>query len=231
MTSLVVVADRVFAPAAPLVRPRSVRLQLVARVDERGREEAAARRRSRRGSRSCRRRRSGCRSRIVPALRAGRPRVRRAASTAIRLLASPERPPVLETLKRITTRVSAPAAGDGSPDAHRRRRHAAPGDDAAPGIDVTFGRSVVVLTEMVFAPAGPLVRPRGREPRAGRPRSTNALVKNPQSDTPPAGQAHEPTSTPRVTSRIVPVCQPSVPVPGGTVTPRCGCSPHRTGRP
>ena len=93
---------------------------------------------------------------------------------------------------------------------------------AAPGItcaaaEVCAGRSVVVDTDTVLAPAGPFVSPR-RVIWSWSPASMNALENRPQLVTSPAGRTHEPTSTLRVTSRTVALCQPSMPVFGGSVT-------------
>src|SRR3954470_23827282 len=83
---------------------------------------------------------------------------------------------------------------------------------------VTIGRSLVVATVSVLVPRGPLVMPR-RMIWSRSPPLANEPEKNPQTETWAAfGSGHEPTSTLRVTSWIVPLRQSGVVASDGSVT-------------
>ena len=84
-------------------------------------------------------------------------------------------------------------------------------------VEVTRGRSLLVATDSVLLPTGPFVRPRSVS-CSSSPGFTNALENSPQSETPFSGRVQLPTSALRVTSRTVPLCQPSATVPAGRVT-------------
>ncbi len=85
------------------------------------------------------------------------------------------------------------------------------------GADAVGVRSVLVTTDNVLAPAGPLVSPR-RVIRSWSLALTIPLEKNVQRVTPLVGCGQEPTSAAVLRLRTVPLCQLVVPVPAGSVT-------------
>ena len=86
-------------------------------------------------------------------------------------------------------------------------------------LEVTGVRSVLVTTDSVLPPAGPLVRPRSVI-RSSSPGLTTPLEKNAQRVTSFVGRGQVPTSVAVVTLWTVPPCQvpTSAPVPAGSVT-------------
>src|SRR5688572_28096785 len=85
-------------------------------------------------------------------------------------------------------------------------------------LEVTGVRSVLVTTDSVLPPAGPLVRPR-RVMRSSSFALTVPLEKNVQRETSFVGRGQVPTSVAVVTLWTVPLCHvpTSAPVPAGSV--------------
>ena len=84
-------------------------------------------------------------------------------------------------------------------------------------LEVTGVRSVLVTTDSVLPPTGPLVRPRSVI-RSSSPALTSPLEKNAQRVTSLVGRGQPPTSVAVVRLRTVPLCHSAVPVPAGSVT-------------
>ncbi len=125
------------------------------------------------------------------------------SETVIVLPASPESPPVADTLKPSTYRVRAPAAADGAAIVTAGVVTGAAAR-IGKGVDATGAGSSLVLASTVRLPTvGGLTIPRRVASRRS-PALTVPLLNSVQVVTWMFGAAQLPTSTPRVTSRNVP---------------------------